>query len=114
MPFPHFDAALHSWNNGIDPNDSTLFMCNQVPPHGQNSYRFCDRELDAEEAVAVGQYDVAKRKIAYGRIQEILAQQEPMIVLWFVRRMDVANSDLRNYKPAHAVTTFWNTWEWEI
>jgi hypothetical protein len=31
-----------------------------------------------------------------------------------VQRQDVANSDLKNYKPAHAVTTFWNTWEWEI
>jgi len=37
-----------------------------------------------------------------------------MIISWYVQRQDVANADLKNYKPAHAVSTFWNTWEWEI
>jgi hypothetical protein len=34
--------------------------------------------------------------------------------MWFVRRIDVVNSDMRNFKPAHAVTDFWNSWEWSI
>jgi len=110
----HFDLALLSWINGVDPDDSTLFMCNQIPPAGQNIYRFCNAQLDAAEATALSSYDPEVRKAAYYKIQEILAEQEPMIVSWFVQRLDVANSDLKNYKPAHAVTTFWNTWEWEI
>ncbi len=109
-----FDAALLSWINGVDPDDSTLFMCDQFPPVGQNIYRFCDRNLDAAERQALYNYDPSVRKDAYYKIQNILAEQEPMIVNWYVQRQDVANSDLRNYKPAHAVTTFWNTWEWEI
>jgi hypothetical protein len=38
----------------------------------------------------------------------------PFIIIWYVRRMDVINTDFKNYKPAHAVTPFWNTWEWSI
>ena len=34
--------------------------------------------------------------------------------MWFARRFDVVNVDLKGYKPAHAVTTFWNTWEYTI
>jgi len=109
-----YDAGLLSWINGVDPDDSTLFMCDQFPPKGQNIYRFCDPALDAQERIALSSYDPDVRKAAYYKIQEILAEQEPMILNWYVQRQDVANSDLKNYKPAHAVTTFWNTWEWEI
>jgi len=109
-----YDAGLLSWINGVDPDDSTLFMCDQFPPKGQNIYHFCDKDLDAQEHVALSSYDPATRKAAYYKIQSILAEQEPMIISWYVQRQDVANTDLRNYKPAHAVTTFWNTWEWEI
>jgi peptide/nickel transport system substrate-binding protein len=109
-----FDVALLSWINGIDPDDSTLFMCDQFPPAGQNIYHFCSHELDAAEKEALSDYDPSKRKAAYDKIQAILAEREPLIISWFVRRQDVANSDLKNYKPAHAVSTFWNTWEWEI
>jgi peptide/nickel transport system substrate-binding protein len=109
-----FDTALYSWLNGVDPDDSTLFMCDQFPPNGQNSYHFCNHDLDAAEQVAMTQYDQDKRKVAYDKIQRILAEQEPLVIIWYVRRQDVVNSDLRNYKPAHAVTTFWNTWEWGI
>jgi peptide/nickel transport system substrate-binding protein len=109
-----FDVAQLSWINGIDPDDSTLFMSSQVPPAGQNIYHIRSAALDAAENEALTTYDVAKRKAAYYKIQEILADQEPMIILWFVQRQDVANTDLKNYKPAHAVTTFWNTWEWDI
>ena len=109
-----FDAGLLSWINGVDPDDSTLFMCDQFPPKGQNIYHLCNKDLDAAEFQALNNYDPAARKDAYYKIQQILAEQEPMIVNWYVQRQDVANTDLRNYKPAHAVTTFWNTWEWEI
>ena len=109
-----FDTAFYSWINGVDPDDSTLFMCNQFPPNGQNAYRFCNHDLDAAQQMAMTEYDQDKRKIAYDKIQHILAEQEPIVIVWFVRRQDIVNSDMRNYKPAHAVTTFWNTWEWEL
>src|SRR5579872_315024 len=109
-----FDTGFFSWINGIDPDDSTLFMCSQFPPNGQNTYHFCNQDLDGAENVALTSYDQRQRKAAYDRIQHILAEQEPLIVIWYVRRQDVVNTDLKNYKPAHAVTTFWNTWEWQL
>jgi len=109
-----FDVASFSWINGTDPDDSTQFTCDQVPPAGQNVYHFCDPELDAAERVAVSSYDRAVRKRAYDRIQSILADRVPFIVNWFSRRIAVYNTDLQNYRPAHAVSSFWNTYEWDI
>jgi hypothetical protein len=54
------------------------------------------------------------RKRAYDRIQAIVADQVPTILNWYVDRIAIANTDLKNYRPAHAVTSFWNPWEWDI
>lgn len=109
-----FDLNVSSWVNGVDPDDSSLLTCDQIPPNGQNTYRFCNREVDAQERIALAHYDQASRKRAYGRIQEIVVDQLPYLTMWFQRRFDVVSDDLRGYKPAHAVTTFWNTWEYAI
>jgi peptide/nickel transport system substrate-binding protein len=109
-----FDAVLEGWVNGIDPDDSTQFKCAAVPPAGWNAYRFCDPALDSAEEQALTSNDRATRKRAYDAIQSILADDEPMIMLYFQQQQDVVNIDLKNYRPASAATPFWNTWQLEI
>jgi len=109
-----FDAAFFSWVGGTDPDDSTLIMCDQFPPGGQNTYHFCDPAVDAAEKEALASNDRAVRVKAYAKVQSIMAERVPLIVVWYLRRISVQNTDLKNYKPAHAVTSFWNSWEWEI
>ncbi len=109
-----YDVGILSWINGVDPDDSTLWMCDQIPPNGQNVYRFCDPTLDAAERTALGTNDRAVRKRAYDTIQAILAERVPFIVTSYARRISITNTDFKNYRPAHAVSSFWNSYEWEI
>jgi len=109
-----FDVAFENWANGTDPDDSILVRCDMSPPAGWNIYHFCSPDLDEAESRAMSSYDRATRKAMYGRVQRILADRVPFTVLWYQRQLDVVNSDLRNYKPAHAVTPFWNAWDWSI
>jgi peptide/nickel transport system substrate-binding protein len=109
-----FEGGFYSWVNGVDPDDSTLWMCDQFPPAGQNVYHVCDPRIDAQEQIALTHYDMATRKKAYDAIQDYLAEDEPAIFIWYVRRIDIANEDFKGYKPAHAVSQFWNTWEYSI
>jgi peptide/nickel transport system substrate-binding protein len=112
-----FDVAFFTWVNGTDPDDSVLWMCDQIPlagRPGQNIYRFCDPKLDRAEESALTHYDRPTRKAAYDAIQRELADDVPAIILWYYRRIAVANSDLKNYRPAHAVSSFWNAYEWDI
>ncbi len=109
-----FDIDFASWLNGVDPDDSTTLVSGAIPPNGQNIYRFRDPAVDADERIALTHYDRATRKKAYADIQARIVDQLPFLTMWFDRRFDVVSVDVKNYKPAHAVTTFWNTWEYAI
>jgi len=109
-----FDAIVENWENGGDPDDSVLLMCDMKPPAGWNVYHFCNADFDAAERIALTSYDRVIRANAYHRTQNILAEQLPFFVLWYQLQIDVINTDFHNYKPAHAVTPFWNVWEWTI
>ncbi|HLJ83860.1 MAG TPA: peptide ABC transporter substrate-binding protein [Candidatus Eremiobacteraceae bacterium] len=109
-----FDVAIEDWANGVDPDESQLFMCAMAPPAGWNIYHYCDRKLDAAENSGIADYRIAGRKRDYDRVQQILAEDLPIIVLWFQQRQDVATVALQNYRPAHAVSPFWNAWQWKL
>lgn len=109
-----FDAVIEGWVNGVDPDDSTQFMCDMRPPAGWNVYRYCNPSLDALEHAELSTYDRSERRADFGRIQEILANDVPIIMLSFAQQQDVVNLDLKNYYPATAVTPFWNPWQLEI
>ncbi len=109
-----FDVIFENWANGTDPDDSILILCSMAPPAGWNVYHFCSPSLDAAERTALTSYDRATRQREYARVQEIAAEGLPFLVLWYQRELDVVNTDLKNYRPAHAVTPFWNAWEWQI
>lgn len=109
-----FDVIFENWANGSDPDDSILLLCSMAPPAGWNVYHFCSPALDAAERTALTSYDPAARRAAYARVQEIATAQLPFFILWYQRELDVVNTDLKNYKPAHAVTPFWNAWDWQI
>ena len=114
MQTGRFDVGYLGWFNGADPDDATLWMCDQWPPNGNNSDRYCNHELDAQEHIAMTSYDQETRRLAYFKIQEILTEDEPVVFMLNSRRLSALNTDFRNYRPSHAVSTLWNPWEWEI
>nr|MDQ6932931.1 peptide ABC transporter substrate-binding protein [Candidatus Eremiobacteraeota bacterium] len=74
-----FDVVFENWSNGTDPDDSQLFACTMAPPAGWNIYRFCNPALDAALARGLSNYDQTTRKAAYARVQELVAQELPII-----------------------------------
>jgi ABC-type transport system substrate-binding protein len=110
----HYDVVLEGFANGFDPDDSVLFECRWRPPNGENTYRFCDPALDAAEEAALSTNNLALRKADYTRVQDILAAELPMIVIYFERYDFAVNSDLRGLKPAHVNAALWNSWQFEI
>ena len=109
-----FDSIVESWGNGSDPDDAVLFVCANAPPNGWNVYHLCDKRLDAAEAIALSVNDQTVRKEQYAIVQQRLADQVPVIFLWFERYITVANSDLTGFRPSHVGSEWWNPWEWSI
>jgi len=109
-----YDAALFSWTAGADPDDSAEYMCDQIPPQGQNDMYWCDDKLDAAERGALSTYDRNLRKRYYSVIQNELSTQAATIVLYFERQASVTPADMRGFAPAPSTSNNWDSWEWSI
>jgi peptide/nickel transport system substrate-binding protein len=109
-----YQLAYFGWVSGVDPDDSSLYGCDQFPPAGQNSLHWCDQRLDAAERDALSTFDVARRKADYAIIQTELATQVPTIIMWSERRADVHTVNLKGFKASPATSAYWNSWEWSM
>jgi len=109
----NYDAGLQTWYAGIDPDDSTQLLCDQLPPSGFNWSRVCDPALDAAEKTALTSYDLAIRKRAYSAVQQILARDAPYVYLWWPRQIEAIDADLENFRP-NGIVEDWNAYEWRF
>ena len=109
-----YDVGFFSWVAGADPDNSSLYMCDQAPPKGQNNLFWCDLTLDGAERGALSTYERATRKKYYSIIEKELADQSVTIFLYYVRQIFVTSPELRGFVPAPATTSNWNTWEWSV
>jgi peptide/nickel transport system substrate-binding protein len=73
-----------------------IFACNQFPPAGFNTVRICNPKLDQLMARFDGSYDPLLRKTMLAEIQQVVAQEVPVITLFFPQDNTVFNTDLQN------------------
>jgi peptide/nickel transport system substrate-binding protein len=108
-----FDLSFTGWVAGIDPDQSSLFMCDAQPPHGNNETHYCNPLLDAAEEKALTHSDIPTRKAAYDVIEGLLTRDVPSDAIWWPRQVQPINPDFKNFKP-NPVTASWNAYQWEI
>ena len=108
-----FDLAWTGWVAGIDPDQSSLFMCSAQPPHGNNETHYCNREMDEAEETAIRSYDQTVRKNAYTKIEALLSRDLPQIPIWWPRQVEPTNPDLKSFAP-NPVSEAWNASQWDI
>ena len=105
--------ALYSFVNGDDPDTTDQFSCKTVPPHGYNKSRICDPRIDALLARGQRTYDVAQRTAAYARLQAILREQMPIVLMYRRPELDAFSDRLRNQTTSLS-TAWWNVGAWEL
>lgn len=109
-----FDVAWVGWIGGVDPDDDTLWACDQMPPNGYNYQYFCDPRIDQQERIALTLYGLAQRRAAYSRIQQLLAEDVPVHFLFWTHVHNAVSVRLQGFRSAPTVTVFMNPWEWRI
>ncbi len=115
-----FTSALLAFGGGVDPSPTALLASDQIPSEengftGQNVYRWSDAEEDRLLRSSDREIDEAARVEQLGRIQEILADQVPLIPL-FAQANTVAHVEaLQGVRenPTQA-EVFWNSGEWSL
>jgi peptide/nickel transport system substrate-binding protein len=108
-----FDLLVYGWYAGIDPDNSSELTCENFPPHGYNDARYCNPAMDAAQETALTHYDRATRKLAYAKIERLLATDNPAIFFWWQRQQQAISVDLHGFAP-NPVIESWNAWQWRI
>jgi peptide/nickel transport system substrate-binding protein len=108
-----YDVAWTGWVAGIDPDQSSIFLCSAQPPNGNNEMHYCSARVDEAEHAALATFDQSRRQAAYATIEGLLTQDLPVIALWWPRQIQPINPDFKNFSP-NPVTADWNAYQWEI
>jgi peptide/nickel transport system substrate-binding protein len=108
-----FDLAVYSWISGGDPDNSSQWMCSQVPPSGNNISRYCTQPVDAAERVALTNADRSARKSAYSTIEHRLAADVPAVFLFYSPRRYAVSDRVGGFSP-NGVSEGWNAADWTL
>jgi peptide/nickel transport system substrate-binding protein len=108
-----YDLALYPWVSGIDPDDSSQFLCDARNGKGYNSSGYCSPEMDRAQAAALGDYDLTARKRDYATIQRLVMRDLPVACIWWPRIAYGYNPALHGFAP-NPVDEAWNAWRWSL
>jgi peptide/nickel transport system substrate-binding protein len=106
-----YDITEFETGLNYDPDDSSLFACNQVPPAGFNVDFYCNSTLDNLFAQEQATADAGVRQQIFWQIHQIYLTQFPFIVLYGEKYFAVAHKGTHNYQPGPFTDTY-NIAEW--
>jgi len=106
-----FDLAMYAWISGSDPDDSSQWACDMIPPAGNNIARYCSPEMEAAQRLALSTFDRSVRKRAYSQIQSLLLRDAPAAFIYYQSLRYALASDLQNFAP-NGISEDWNAQEW--
>ncbi len=110
-----FDALLHWWQMGADPEITLMFASDRTPPAGRNIDYVHDSLLTAVLYASDRTVDLNARRQLMQQAQRRIADLAVEIPLYNTSKIDAVPAAMRNFKgnPTNA-GPFWNVYEWEM
>ena len=108
-----FDAVILGWGIGIDPDQFDIWSSKKTGPKELNFVGFANPEVDRLLEEGRRNFDMEKRKKAYYRIQEILAEEQPYVFLFFGDALPVFHKRFKGIEPAPAGISY-NFIKWYV
>jgi peptide/nickel transport system substrate-binding protein len=109
----NFDLAWYTMTLGVDPDSSGRFMCDAIPPGGQNYSRYCNSQMNVAQEAGLATYDRAARKRAYSVSQKLLARDVPIVFVFWPKDVEAYTPRLHGFAP-NPLTPSWNAGSWEL
>jgi peptide/nickel transport system substrate-binding protein len=98
----NFEVVLLAWSISQDPDMYDVWHSSKNKPGELNFIGFNNPEVDRLLIEGRCTFDIEKRKRAYFRIQEILADEQPYTFLYVPDALPVVSSRIRGVEPAPA------------
>ncbi len=110
-----FDAMLHWWQSGVDPEITLFFASDRMPPAGRNVNYFKDDSLDVMLYASDREADETKRTALLKAAQRRVASLVPELVLYNTSKVDAIPANLQGFtgNPTNA-GPFWNVYQWQL
>ncbi|HYW52412.1 MAG TPA: peptide ABC transporter substrate-binding protein [Dongiaceae bacterium] len=107
-----YDVAFFAWVGAADMDQSAIYSAHNFAPHGQNAL-FWANDVATKAMDDANETTDAKRRVEdYKIVQREFAKDDPTIILWFRKDIEVYASALKGFTPTPVITTpFWHTWE---
>ncbi len=97
-----FEAIVMGWGTTSDPDQYPIWHSSQSGPEQLNSISYANPEVDALLEKGRATCHQSERVAAYQRIQEILAEDQPYVFLYYPESLLAVSSRVRGIKPAPA------------
>ncbi|MEG2172817.1 MAG: peptide-binding protein [Desulfovibrionaceae bacterium] len=97
-----FDAVIMGWTITQDPDIFDVWHSSKAKPGGLNFTRYSNAEVDALLVEARATPDMARRKVLYDRVQEIMHADQPYCFLFVPYALPVVQARFHGIKPALA------------
>ena len=98
----NYEAVLLGWNTGLDPDQFDIWHSTKTKPGELNFIDYKNPQVDALLAEGRHTFDREKRRQAYFRFQEILAEDQPYTFLFVPDALPAISRRFRGIKPAPA------------
>ncbi|HSB72552.1 MAG TPA: peptide-binding protein [Candidatus Methylomirabilis sp.] len=108
-----FEAIILGWGLGLDPNQYDIWHSSKAGPDELNHISYKNPEVDALLEAGRRTFDEAKRKAIYGKFQDIMAEEQPVVFLYVPDALPVVSSRVRGIEPAPAGISY-NFTKWYV
>ena len=108
-----FDAVILGWSISQDPDQYDIWSSKKTGPKELNFVGFADAEVDRLLEEGRRTFDIEKRRKAYFRIQEILAEEQPYVFLYYPDSLPVVQKRIHGIEPAPAGISY-NFIKWYV
>ncbi len=106
-----YDVATFAWVGAADIDNSAIYSGHYFAPHGQNALFWNNPVATKAMDDANATVDQAKRIADYKIVQREFARDDPSIILYFRKDLEVYDSRLKGFTPTPVITIpFWYVW----
>jgi peptide/nickel transport system substrate-binding protein len=109
----NFDAMILGWGTGADPDQYVVWHSSQTGPDELNHISYKNPEVDALLEAGRSSCVQADRARFYHRLHEVLAEDQPLVFLYWRDVMPAVSSRIFGVNPG-AAGIRWNQDEWFV
>ncbi len=95
-----FEAIVLGWGIGLDPDQYEIWHSSKTGPDELNHISYANPQVDRLLELGRASCRREERKKYYDRLQAVLAEDEPIIFLYFREALPVVSSRVRGIEPS--------------